>query len=474
MPNEFSVAMTGEVNDILLRHLIREDDQEDLCFALYNPSTGDERQTALMCEPVLPEEGDRQVHGNASFNVQYFERVCRLAMERNCGVVFLHSHPFPGWQEMSSDDVRAEQRIAGSTLSLTDLPLVGMTVGDEGTWSARFWTHSTGREFERNWCVSVRVVGERLKVHFADQVLPRPAFREMFKRTATVWGPKNHTDLARLRIGIVGLGSVGSILAETLSRMGFGRIVLIDFDEVQEHNLDRLLGAGPSDIGELKIDIAEREIRKTHTAAKVDVRKIPYSIVEPEGYGAALDCDVLFSSVDRPRPRYILNHMAYSHLIPVIDGGIAVRFRNEKFAGVDWQLQTVGPGRPCLSCLGVVDHGDVATETEGKLDDATYMQGLANEHHLKQNENVFPFSANLASLEVLHLVALATGIAGIADFGVQRYRYNPGIVDQDVERSCKEHCDFVALVAEGDKHFTLSGRDLGAERARERQKTKRE
>jgi hypothetical protein len=36
---------------------------------------------------------------------------------------------------------------------------------------------------------------------------------------------------------------------------------------------------------------------------------------------------------------------------------------------------------------------------------------------------VFPFAANLASLEVLHFIALATGAAGVHDFGVQRFRY---------------------------------------------------
>lgn len=278
----------------------------------------------------------------------------------------------------------------------------------------------------------------------------------MFKRTINVWG-------------IVGLGSVGSIVAETLARMGMERISLIDFDEVQGHNLDRLLGATNDDIGRLKIDLIERQMLDAATAENIEIRKYPFSIAEEEGYSVALDCDVVFSCVDRPRPRYILNHFAYSHMVPVVDGGIAVRFKRGKFSGVDWQLQTVGPTRPCLSCLEVFNLGDVATETEGKLDDPSYMQGLSESHHFKRNENVFPFSANLASLEILQMVALVTAIAGISDFGIQRYRYNPGIVDSNIERVCKDDCEFVKLVAEGDKHFKLFGRDLGAEAARKRQ-----
>ena len=85
------------------------------------------------------------------------------------------------------------------------------------------------------------------------------------------------------------------------------------------------------------------------------------------------------------------------------------------------------------------------------------------------NENVFPFSANLASLEILQFVALVTGIAGLTDFGVQRFRYLPGILESDTERMCRDNCDYVNLIGQGDRHFNLHGRDLGAEAARLRQ-----
>lgn len=172
--------------------------------------------------------------------------------------------------------------------------------------------------------------------------------------------------------------------------------------------------------------------------------------------------------MDRPRPRQILNHLAYAHLIPVIDGGIEVRFKLGKFSGADWQLQTVAPKRPCLECLGVFDSADVETEKAGKLDDPSYLKGLPSNHRFKHNENVYPFSANLASLEVLQLVALTTGIANLTSFGVQRYRYMPGVLEADMQRICRVNCEMHNLVAQGDRHFYLYGRDLGAEAARQR------
>lgn len=203
----------------LQQFLIRQDREEDLLFALWNPSRGAQRLTGLVHTILYPRKGDRQRHGNASFNPQYFERACSEAIKAECGIAFLHSHPGPGWQGMSEDDIEAETKVAGSTEALTELPLLGMTVGDDGTWSARMWRHSAGKRFTRSWCEAVRSVGQQLRTAFADEIIPPREFRELFKRTATVWGEANHRNIARLRIGIVGLGSVGSIVAETLARM---------------------------------------------------------------------------------------------------------------------------------------------------------------------------------------------------------------------------------------------------------------
>lgn len=463
MRNEWSVAMSRAVAAELEYHLIRGDGQEDLAFGLWNPSCGAERHTALIAEVLLPTDGDREVHGNVSFLPQYLERACATAMKQQSGVVFLHSHPFPGWQGMSHDDVKAERKMAGAVLALTGYPLVGMTVGSDGTWSARTWLHESRREHRRQWCSNVRISGVSLHVDFADELRPRPAFRDVFRRTVAMWGAENHARLARLRIGIVGLGSVGSLVAETLARMGCEDFVLIDFDVVEPHNLDRLVTATESDVGRAKVDVARDRIRSVRTAEAVNVRVVPNSVAEENGYQAALDCDVIFSCVDRPRARHILNHFAYAHLIPVIDGGIAARFRSGEFRGADWQVQTVGPERACLECLGTYDPSDVSTEAAGKLDDPSYLLGLPADHRFKRNENVFPFSTNLASLEVLQLIALVTGAAGINDFGVQRYRYVPGILEQLAATVCKCGCDTSTHVGIGDKYFTLSGRDLAAE-----------
>jgi hypothetical protein len=75
-----------------------------------------------------------------------------------------------------------------------------------------------------------------------------------------------------------------------------------------------------------KADIAARLARQADTAETFTVVRHHDSVCSPTGLADAdaLDYDVIFSCVDRPWPRAILNTLAYADLIPVIDGGIAI------------------------------------------------------------------------------------------------------------------------------------------------------
>lgn len=81
----FAASMTQETHDLLAQHLARLDGQEDICFALWRPSQGSERLTALVADPILPEPGDRNVHGNASFNGRYLARAAAIAADGGAG-----------------------------------------------------------------------------------------------------------------------------------------------------------------------------------------------------------------------------------------------------------------------------------------------------------------------------------------------------------------------------------------------------
>jgi molybdopterin/thiamine biosynthesis adenylyltransferase len=463
----FSTALTAAVDTELNGHLLRSDGQEDLCFATWRPSQGRERLTAVIENILLPEDGERHVHGNASFEPRYFLRALARAARDGAGLALLHSHPGgTGWQRMSQDDFDAERGHAAQALVATGLPLVGMTLAGDGCWSSRIWRkmdggHSPGR------CESVRVVGQRLRLTYDDHVMPAPAPDGRLVRTVSAWGEQAQADLARLHVGVIGTGSVGSMVAEALARLGIVKITLMDFDSVELHNLDRVLHATRADIGKAKARVLQRGLLSSSTAAVPDIRAYELSVVEDEGFRIALDCDFLFSCVDRPWPRAVLNLIAYAHLVSVVDGGILIEASPCGMRGAHWRAHIAGPGRRCLECLEQYDPGLVQTEREGRLDDSEYIRGLPEDHALRRNENVFPFSMSVASFEVLQFIRMVIAPGGLADVGGDDYQFVLGRHVREYQ-ACREGCWYpTRFIARGDHvGITVTGRHAAAEAAR--------
>jgi molybdopterin-synthase adenylyltransferase len=469
------VALPESLDRVLTGHLIRGDGQEDLAFACWFPSGGAHRETALLHHAVLPSEGDRFVHGNVEFSARYFERALGEALVAGAGLAFMHSHPGPGWQNMSSHDKATELQMAGAALGATGLPLVGMTVGSDGFWSARFWIRVGPKSYDPVWCESVRAVGDNFRICFAPHIRPPPRVKVELSRTVSTWGQRLQAQLARARVGIVGLGSVGSLVAEGLARMGVEKVMLMDFDRVERVNLDRILHAsrGSARCLRPKAELAAREYRKAATADKPEVIVQRWSVCEPEGFKQALDCDVLFSCVDRPWPRQVMNFIAFAHLIPVIDGGLqaVARSSGDGVRRADWFAHTVTEGRRCMECLGQFDPGLLAADRSGLLDDPTYIAGLPPDHPGRRNENVFAFSMNVASLELLQFLSAFVLPGSLGDPGDQAYHFVPATF-VSTHDPCKATCPYPPLLGRGDRTgIVVTGKHKLAEQRRARRRT---
>jgi hypothetical protein len=441
----FSVAMTEAIDEALSLHLAKGPLQEDLTFAYWKPSQGARRYTAILNHIVLPNAGDRILQGNVAFAAGYLQRVLR-DRPPGCGIALLHSHLGPGWQDMSRDDEVAERdRLGGAVAAATNLPVLGLTRGTNGSWSARFWLREDTNRYVRRDCATVRVLGKRLLTTFHPRLAPTPAETARQPATISVWGSAAQADIARTRVGIVGLGSVGSIISEALSRMGLEAVSFIDMDLIEERNLDRTLNAHREDVPRKlpKVAIAERGSQASHTSERFEPNPVPFSLLTTTGLAAALDCDVLISCVDRPWPRAMLNLIAKAHLVPAVDGGILARVDHVgRPLHIDWRIHTVGPNRPCLYCVGAVLRSDVGLDRAGKLDDPDYIRGLSPAEREKYaRRNVFPFSLAVAAHQTLQFVGLVTGMERVGGIGPQRYHAYPGEMVVQPPSDCDPECE---------------------------------
>ena len=465
-----SVAMTAATEEALLRRLVRDDGQEDLCLATYRPSTGLTRFSALIRGVVPPKPGDRFVHGNATVTADYILRAAEAAQEDDCGLILLHSHPGAShWQPMSGPDRDCEASYANLVREITGLPLVGMTLATRTrTWSARHWNIGVGRAVNCTHCTNVRVIGDKFAVSWNDALQPPPQPSGSQTRTVSAWGEQLQADLVRRRVLVVGAGSVGLDVFVRLAASGLCELTVMDFDIVEVHNLDRLIGAASRDayLRRPKIHVVGREATAAATADKCSIEVSDRSICEPEGLRLALDHDLIFSCVDRSWPRAVLNSLAYSDLIPVIDGGIAIdTFDSGEMRNATWRSHVVRPGRPCMSCNRQLDLGTVALEQQGLLDDPVYIQG-AGEGRMPVNPNVAPLSVNVAASTLAQYVSFSVAPAGLGDPGPLQYAFSTHYLAHRSDAT-SPHCAIETAEGAGDHRVCLTGLHEDAERQRQ-------
>lgn len=462
--------MTSQIADTLHAHLLRDDGQEDLTFAIWRPSSGQHRRSAILTDILLPEISDRQVHGNASFNPEYLLRAAKAAAAGGGGLAFLHSHPGgSGWQAMSEPDRQAEQRVSRLAMATTGHPLVGMTLaGRDSSWSARVWDRSgSTRTAEASDCNSVRVVGSHLGVTFNPRLSPTPENEATLTRTVSAWGDRTQANIARLRVLVVGAGSVGMPIIEALARTGIMQITVIDPDRVELLNLDRLYGATRLDaiLQRPKHRIARRVLRRAATASTPQHRTLDLSACTTNGLDLALDHDIIFCCVDRPWPRHVLNVIAYHDLIPVVDGGVAIKtMPGGGLRNAYWQTTVARPDGACLACAGQYTLSDVQLDRDGSLQAGSYLETLSRDHPLRARQNVAAVSFSAAGAQLGHFLSFVVNPSGLGD---------PGIVRHDLARhssdrtagQCRDGCAFAASVGLGDGRLDPTGPDHAPARA---------
>ncbi len=464
-----SVAMTAATERDLLNLLVRHDGQEDLCLATYRPSTGATRSSALIRTVIPPEEGDRFVHGNATITADYILRSAQIAQNDQCGLVLLHSHPgAERWQFMSGPDRDTESSYAYLVGEITGLPLVGMTLATgNNTWSARHWDVGSVNQVDCNHCANVRVIGDRLAVSWNNTLTPPPPANEKQVRSVSAWGERCQADLARRRVLVVGAGSVGLDVIVRLAASGLCHLTIMDFDLVQIHNLDRLIGATMRDarLKRPKTHVAHREATKAATAGDVRIDVSERSICEPEGLKLALDHDIVFSCVDSPWARAVLNAMAYTDLIPVIDGGIRIdTLPDHSMRNAIWRSHVVRPQRPCMSCSRQLDLAEVPLDKQGLLDNPEYIAG-SGRAAVSSNPNVAPLSVNAVGSQLAQYVSFSAAPAGLGDPGPLRYSLNSHFLEH-LEDTTRPYCPVELEEGAGDRRTNLTGRHEEAERIR--------
>lgn len=102
-----------------------------------------------------------------------------------------------------------------------------------------------------------------------------------FSGLARLYGAAGAERIRRAHVAVVGIGGVGSWVAEALARSGVGELTLIDLDHVVESNINRQVHASSATLGQAKVDAMAERIAQIHS--ECIVHRVD-EFVEPENW----------------------------------------------------------------------------------------------------------------------------------------------------------------------------------------------
>lgn len=96
----------------------------------------------------------------------------------------------------------------------------------------------------------------------------------MFERVVSFIGEENLLKIKNKTVLVVGLGGVGGYATESLIRSGIENIILIDYDKIDNSNLNRQIITNINNIGNLKVDEAKKRILNINPSCNVITHNI--------------------------------------------------------------------------------------------------------------------------------------------------------------------------------------------------------
>ncbi|CAL1290882.1 unnamed protein product [Larinioides sclopetarius] len=163
----------------------------------------------------------------------------------------------------------------------------------------------------------------------------------------------NYETIRNYSVAVVGVGGVGSVTAEMLTRCGIGKLILFDYDKVELANMNRLFFQ-PHQAGLSKVDAAARTL--TFINPDVEFETHNYNITTVENFKHFLNVlsngniehtgpvDLVLSCVDNFEARMAINTACNELNLTWFESGVSEN-------AVSGHIQFIVPGEnACFAC----------------------------------------------------------------------------------------------------------------------------
>jgi len=257
---------------------------------------------------------------------------------------------------------------------------------------------------------------------------------------------------------IVGAGALGNEVLKNLALMGYGHLLIADFDTIEDSNLSRSVLFRESDRGRRKAEVAAERVKALNPDVKVQAwhGDINYEM----GLGVFRHVDVVIGCLDNREARLSLNRYSWAINKPWVDGAI------QELMGI---VRVFWPGQgACYECtLTDLDYQIISLRYSCPL--------LARENVLQGKVPTTPTSASIVAafqtqeaLKIIHNMEVQPGKAlmnnGLTnDIYTTEYPVREGCMSHSRLEPVIELLDFTSAGSTISELLAVARKRLGAE-----------
>jgi hypothetical protein len=343
-----SLALTGRSHDLLRKHLFPGDGLEAAAILVCTRVPGARRRLLVREVLAVPHsECGSRARDSITWPGAWVECAIDVGEPLDATLILAHSHP-GGLLGFSHVDDASDRLVIPSLFHAYGGQHGSAVMTGDGAIVARLYD----RALAETPVDLVSVAGDDLDFYWR-----RDRSLVASRRRPLAFTKAMSEELSRLTAVIVGVSGTGSIAAEQAARLGFGRVILIDFDKIEKRNLNRILNSTLRHVADeaLKVAAFAHAISLYRGAGVAE--PVPVSLMSREAVLAAAEGDVLFSCVDTLEARQLCDLISSAFLMPLFDVGVVIPVRGEgdsvAIADVCGRLDYVQPGGSTLFDRGV-------------------------------------------------------------------------------------------------------------------------
>lgn len=381
---QYQLRISGHHYELLKEHLLSVDGKEAVAVALCGRFSDSEKIIILVHQITLIPYADCKLRKDDVINWptdrihDFFEKI----NTSDFAILKIHSHP-NGLDKFSRTDDCSDIEFFESVFgwAITDKPHASAIMLPDGKIFGRFFLSN----LEHKPIDTVQIAGDTILQFSSTKYFIGPQFA---KRTIQAFGDKTYQMISNMTVGVIGCSGTGSPVIEQLTRLGVGKLILVDPDTIEHKNLNRILNSTMEDVLNQtpKVTALANAIEKVGLKTKVSTHKINlYDSINT--LKALVKCDIIFGCMDSVDGRHLLNQLCSYYLLPYFDLG--VKLEADGNGGILKICGTVHYIQPCKSSLlsrGVYTMDDLRASSQFRKNPQEY-ENLKRNSYIK-NINV--------------------------------------------------------------------------------------